>query len=248
MKIVVTGASAGIGYSTCKLLLESGHEVIGIARRESRLLELKEFGGDKFSYFVADVGNLEVINKIISDNIKVFEEVDVLVNNAGLASGMEKAPKSEWEDWAVMIQTNVVALANFTHKILPLMIKKDSGYIINMGSISGTHCYPGSNVYGATKAFVKQFSLNLRADILGSRVRVTNIEPGICGDSEFSNVRFKQDDTKVETYYKGLDYLQPIDIANTVLWLINQPQRFNVNSIEIMPTDQAFAGLATHRR
>lgn len=142
-----------------------------------------------------------------------------------------------------MINTNVLGLVHLTHEILPFMTAKNSGYVINIGSTAGNHPYFGANVYGATKAFVRQFSLNLRADLVGKKVRVTNLEPGLCGGTEFSNVRFKDDYDKASAVYEGVEYIQPTDIANIVAWLVEQPEHLNVNELELMPTAQTFAGL-----
>lgn len=142
-----------------------------------------------------------------------------------------------------MINTNIVGLTYLTRQILPQMVARKLGHIINLGSIAGTYPYPGGNVYGATKAFVEQFSLNLRADLAGTNVRVTNVEPGLCGGTEFSNVRFKGDDEKAASVYANVQPIQPIDIANTILWIYQQPPHVNINRIEIMPVAQSFSAL-----
>ena len=158
--------------------------------------------------------------------------------------GLEPAYDANYNDWETMIQTNIIGLIHLTHQILPSMVERNYGYIINLGSVAGTYAYKGGNVYGASKAFVKQFSANLRTDLLGKRIRVTNIEPGLCGGTEFSNIRFHGNDEQAATVYKDVDYVTPEDIANTVSWLVNTPNHFNVNSIEIMPVAQASAGLS----
>ncbi|MDB0196287.1 NAD(P)-dependent oxidoreductase, partial [Acinetobacter baumannii] len=171
----------------------------------------------------------ENINKLFKELPNEFQidQIDLLVNNAGLALGLEPADKADLDDWYTMIDTNVKGLVTVTRLILPSMVKKKSGLIINMGSIAGTYPYPGGNVYGATKAFVEQFSLNLRADLAGTGVRVTNIEPGLCGGTEFSLVRFKGDQEKANSLYDKKNPILPEDIANTVAWIASQPPHIN---------------------
>ena len=243
MLALVTGASAGFGYSISKKLIELGYNVIGCGRRAEKLEELKQELGEKFYPLVFDMKDtVENINKVLVDLPAEFQigQIDLLVNNAGLALGLEPADKAELDDWYTMIDTNVKGLVTITRLILPSMVKKKSGLIINMGSIAGTYPYPGGNVYGATKAFVEQFSLNLRADLAGTGVRVTNIEPGLCGGTEFSLVRFKGDEDKVNSLYDKKNPLLPEDIANTVAWIASQPPHININRIEMMPTTQSF--------
>lgn len=172
-----------------------------------------------------------------------YSKIDILVNNAGLALGLEPAHQADLTDWNRMVDTNIKGLYLMTRKILPGMVERKSGHIINIGSIAGNYAYPGGNAYGATKAFVKQFSRNLRADLLGTQVRVTNIEPGLA-ETEFSLVRFHGDKDKADNVYKGANPLTAEDIAESVLWAAEQPQHVNINSIELMPTSQAWAALA----
>jgi len=177
-----------------------------------------------------------------------WKHVDLLVNNAGLALGLEPAHQANLADWYQMIDTNIKGLVTVTRFILPEMVARNTGHIINLGSIAGSYPYAGSNVYGGTKAFVKQFSLNLRADLAGTNVRVTNVEPGLCGGTEFSNVRFHGDDEKAAKVYENVEYVSPEDIANIVLWLNQQPEHVNINRIEVMPTAQSFAGMSVSRK
>ena len=176
-----------------------------------------------------------------------FKEIDCLINNAGLALGLDSADKADFADWQTMIQTNIVGLTFLTRQILPQMVERKSGYIINIGSIAGNYPYPGGNVYGATKAFVRQFSLNLRADLAGTGIRVTDIEPGLCGGTEFSNVRFKGDDERAAGVYENIRFIRPEDITDTALWLYRRPAHMNVNTIEIMPVAQSFGALPVVR-
>ncbi|EMX3564939.1 SDR family NAD(P)-dependent oxidoreductase, partial [Acinetobacter baumannii] len=218
MLALVTGASAGFGYSISKKLIESDYKVIGCGRRAEKLEELQKQLGENFYPLVFDMTDTaENINKLFKELPNEFQidQIDLLVNNAGLALGLEPADKADLDDWYTMIDTNVKGLVTVTRLILPSMVKKKSGLIINMGSIAGTYPYPGGNVYGATKAFVEQFSLNLRADLAGTGVRVTNIEPGLCGGTEFSLVRFKGDQEKANSLYDKKNPILPEDIANT---------------------------------
>lgn len=169
------------------------------------------------------------------------------MNNAGLALGLDAAYEADLDDWYQMIDTNIKGVVTITHLILPGMVERNTGHIINLGSIAGTYAYPGGNVYEGTKAFLKQFSLNLRADLIGTAIRVSNVEPGLCGDTEFSYVRFKGDKEKVSKLYENVEYLKPEDIAEIVLWLNQQPNHVNVNSIEIMPVSQSFSSLMVHK-
>ncbi len=245
MTILVTGVTAGFGEQIARDFIAQGHHVIGTGRREHRLAELKSEFGDNFTPLCFDVADLEATRAALSS--VDLSKVCVLVNNAGLALGLSAAHEADMTDWLTMIDVNVKGLAHMTHLVLPYMVKNNHGTIINIGSVAGNHPYFGANVYGATKAFVKQFSNNLRADLAGTRVRVTNIEPGMCGGTEFSHVRFKGDDTKAAAVYDSVEFLSAKDISNTVLWIVSQPWHMNVNSIEIMPTAQSYAGLSVTR-
>ncbi|MEE3608637.1 SDR family oxidoreductase [Avibacterium paragallinarum] len=243
MAILITGASAGFGKAMCEVFINAGYKVIGAARRLEKLTALQNELGENFYPLQMDMNNLTQISTALSQLPEAFQEIDLLVNNAGLALGLEPAHQANFEDWLTMINTNIVGLTYLTRQILPQMVARKQGHIINLGSIAGTYPYPGGNVYGATKAFVEQFSLNLRADLAGTNVRVTNVEPGLCGGTEFSNVRFKGDDEKAESVYANVQPIQPIDIANTVLWIYQQPPHVNINRIEIMPVAQSFSAL-----
>jgi 3-hydroxy acid dehydrogenase/malonic semialdehyde reductase len=176
-----------------------------------------------------------------------FAQVDVVINNAGLALGMEGATQASLDDWDRMIDTNCRGLAYITRAFLPGMVERRRGHIVNLGSTAGSYPHPGGNVYGATKAFVHQFSLNLRSDLHGTGVRVTCIEPGMCGGTEFSQVRFAGDKERVERLYAGAKPLTSDDIAGTIEWTIALPAHVNVNTIELMPVGQSFGALAVHR-
>lgn len=244
---LVTGVTAGFGLAICKTLINAGYKVIGTGRRGERLAELKTEFGEHFLPLAFDVSDIEQVKKALNERPAGWQAVDLLVNNAGLALGLESANKANLDDWFQMIDTNIKGLVAVTREILPEMVARNQGHIINIGSIAGNYAYPGSNVYGGTKAFVKQFSLNLRADLAGTAIRVSNVEPGLCGGTEFSNVRFKGDDEKAAKVYENVDFVTPEDIANIVLWLNQQPAHVNINRIEVMPTAQSFAPLSVSR-
>lgn len=247
MTVLITGASAGFGEAACKLFVQNGYRVIGAARRMDKLSALKDELGENFLPLQMDMTDKNSINNALSEIPEKWQEIELLVNNAGLALGLEPAYKCDFADWEQMIATNVLGLTYLTRQILPKMVAKKRGHIINIGSIAGTYPYPGGNVYGATKAFVKQFSRNLRADLAGTRVRVSNIEPGLCGDTEFSNVRFKWDNEKAAQVYENVEFVKPDDIAEIILWVFRQPEYVNINSIEVMPVAQSYAALSIYR-
>ena len=243
MNVLITGASAGFGKALAERLVAKGHRVIGCARRLDKLNALAENLGELFLPVVMDVSDTASIPQIIADLPVDFKQIDVLVNNAGLALGTNSAQKSSLDDWMRMVDTNIKGLIALTHAVLPAMVARDSGYIINLGSIAGNWPYYGGNVYGGTKAFVKQFSLNLRADLVGTQVRVTNLEPGSVAGTEFSNVRYHGDDDKAAEVYDGFKNMTGDDIGDILLWLIESPAHINVNRLEVMPVAQTYNGL-----
>ena len=248
MNVLITGASAGFGKALAERLVANGHRVIGCARRIDKLNALAEILGENFLPVVMDVSDTDSIPQIVADLPDDFKHIDVLVNNAGLALGTEPAHKASLDDWMQMVDTNVKGLMSLTHAVLPDMVERDSGYIINVGSIAGSWPYFGGNVYGATKAFVKQFSLNLRADLVGTQVRVTNIEPGVVAGTEFSNVRYHGDDDKAAKVYDGFKTMTGEDIGDILLWLIDSPAHINVNRLEVMPVAQTYNGLTVAKK
>ena len=243
MNVLITGASAGFGEALARRLVAKGHRVIGCARRLDKLNALAQELGELFLPVVMDVSDTASIPQIIADLPEGFNQIDVLVNNAGLALGTEAAQNASLDDWMRMTDTNIKGLMALTHAVLPAMVARDSGYIINVGSIAGSWPYFGGNVYGATKAFVKQFSLNLRADLIGTQVRVTNLEPGNVAGTEFSNVRYHGDDEKAAQVYDGFKTMTGDDIGDILLWLIESPAHINVNRLEVMPVAQTYNGL-----
>ncbi|MEN3931102.1 SDR family NAD(P)-dependent oxidoreductase [Microvirga sp. W0021] len=248
MVALITGATAGFGRAIAERFIKEGIRVVGVGRRRERLDELtKQFGADKFYGIAADVNDREALMAGIRAIPKDFADITILVNNAGLALGLEPAQKASLDNWDEMIRTNCQALVTVTHAILPGMVERGKGHIINMGSTAGEWPYFGANVYGATKAFVHQFSLNLRADLAGTPIRVTNIEPGLVGGTEFSNVRLG-DDAKAAAVYAGTDPLMPDDIAEAAYWVVSLPAHVNINTMQMMPVCQSFAGLSVNRK
>lgn len=247
MIIFVTGATAGFGAEIARKFVKAGHQVIASGRRKERLADLKAELGDALYIVQLDVTNRASVGEAIEALPAEWRNIDVLVNNAGLALGLEKADKAELDDWENMIDTNAKGLVYMTRAVLPGMVERNVGHIINIGSTAGNWPYAGGNVYGATKAFVRQFSYNLRSDLHGTHVRVTNIEPGLCGGTEFSNVRFKGDDDKANQTYDNANPLTAADVAESVFWVSTLPAHVNINSIEMMPVSQSLAGLQVHR-
>lgn len=247
---LITGASAGFGRAIALKLADQKLKLVLLARREERLEALaKELSPKtKCRVIAVDVRDQKAVRTALDGLPVGWREIDVLVNNAGLALGLSPADKADWSDWDQMIQTNCAALAWLTRQLLPGMVERQRGHIVMLGSIAGEYAYPGGNVYGATKAFVAQFARNLRADILGSGVRVTNVEPGLVGGSEFSLVRFKGDAEKAAKVYAGADPLLPEDVAEAVAWAVRQPARVDIASIEMMPVTQAHGPLAISRK
>jgi NADP-dependent 3-hydroxy acid dehydrogenase YdfG len=245
--IFITGATAGFGLACVKLFVQNGAKVIAAGRRADRLEELKKEFADNIHIITLDVRKKAAVKKAIANLPEKFSQVDVLINNAGLALGLSSFDQQSEDDLEQMVETNIMGVLHCTHALLPEMIKRNNGHIVNLSSIAGTYPYPGGNVYGATKAFVTQFSLNLRADVLGKNIRITNIEPGMC-DTEFSTVRFKGDKNKADNIYAGMQPLTAQDIAETILWTLCRPAHVNINRVEIMPTAQAFSPFAVSRK
>lgn len=242
---LITGATSGIGLATTKRLLAAGSKVIATGRRIERLNELASGSSDCCHVQVLDVMDVEAV-AALPDALPHDFAPDIVVNNAGLALGLEGASEASLSDWDRMIATNVRGLVHLTRAFLPRLVELPRADVINISSVSGTYPYPGSNVYGATKAFVTQFSVNLRADLLGTRVRVTSVEPGMT-NTEFSTVRFAGNQEKADAVYRGVDALGGEDIAEIVANILALPPHVNVNRIEVMPVQQAFGPFAVQR-
>lgn len=246
--ILVTGATSGFGKEIAIDCVKNGAKVIAIGRRVDLLNKLKSsLPKEKIAVIKFDIlqDDPEVLlEQTIPDD---FKDITALVNNAGLALGFNKFHLGNLSDFKTVINTNITGLVAITHSVLKkIMIPKNSGYVINIGSIAGNHPTQFSNVYGATKSFVKMFSYNLRADLHGTKIRVTNVEPGLA-ETEFSIVRFSGDTEKASNVYKNMNPLTAKDISKTVIWLLETPKHMNVNSIEVMPTSQSHNGWAVHR-
>ena len=246
--IMITGATSGFGEACARLFAGKGWRLIISGRRQQRLESLQqELGGPENVYTCCfDISDRQAVEKAFAELPPGFSQIDVLLNNAGLALGLEPAYKTRLDDWETMVDTNIKGLLYCTRTVLPTMVERKTGYIINIGSVAGNWPYPGGNVYCATKAFVRQFSLAVRADLLGTNVRVTNIEPGNA-ETEFSMVRFKDDQDRADKVYQGTIALTANDVADTVWWLANTPQHVNVTTLELMPTQQANGPMAFHR-
>lgn len=248
MIVLVTGATAGFGLAIARRFAADGATIVAVGRRADRLAALAaELGTDRVHALTLDVADRDGVQAAIAGLPGAFAGIDVLVNNAGLARGLEPAQSAELDDWDAMVDTNIKGLMYVTRAVLPGMVARDRGHVVNIGSTAGEWPYPGGNVYGATKAFVRQFSLNLRADLFGTKVRVTDIEPGLVGGTEFSSVRFKGDDAKAAGVYAGTEPLTPEDIADAVHWVATRPARVNVNTLQVMPVVQSFGPLRVQR-
>jgi 3-hydroxy acid dehydrogenase/malonic semialdehyde reductase len=242
----VTGASSGFGVAIARRFVARGDRVVITARRVERLDALASELGPAALVRALDVQDRSAVLRCVEELPKEFADIDCLVNNAGMALGIGAAPAADVGDWERMIDTNCKGLAYVTRALLPGMVARKRGHIVNIGSVAGTYPYPGGNVYGATKAFVHQFSLNLRSDLHGTGIRVTCIEPGMCGGTEFSEVRFG-DKAKAAAVYDGMQPLSADDVAEAVAWVSSLPPHVNVNAIELMPVAQSFAPFQVHR-
>jgi 3-hydroxy acid dehydrogenase/malonic semialdehyde reductase len=247
MNVLVTGATAGFGSAISERLCREGHRVFGTGRRVDRLAPLAAQYPGQLSAHALDVRDRQAVQTLVGEIEAGHGGVDVLVNNAGLALGIAPAQEASLDDWDQMVDTNIKGLMYCSHAALPGMVARNRGWIFNLGSVAGTYPYPGGNVYGATKAFVHQFSLNLRADLVGKNVHVTSIEPGLCGGTEFSVTRFGGDEQRAAGVYAGTEPLTADDIAATIAWLLSMPPHVNINAIELMPTCQAPNALAIAR-
>jgi NADP-dependent 3-hydroxy acid dehydrogenase YdfG len=244
--VFITGASSGIGAAVARRFAADGARLVLAARREDRLRALAHELGVPAHVVALDVRDRTAVERAVAALPEAFAAVTILVNSAGGALGLEPAQAASLEDWDAMVDTNCKGLMYVTRAILPGMVARDRGHVINLGSVAGTYPYPGGNVYGASKAFVEQLSLDLRADLTGKRVRVTNIEPGMV-ETEFSLVRFKGDEEKARAVYQGFPPLSADDVAEAIHWCATLPEHVNVNRIELMSVMQSFAGFAVKR-
>jgi NADP-dependent 3-hydroxy acid dehydrogenase YdfG len=246
--VLVTGATAGFGEATAERFARDGARLVIAGRRGDRIAALARRLSAQAPVhpLTLDVRDRAAVERALATLPADFARVDVLVNNAGLALGLEPAHRASVDDWEQMIDTNNRGLVVVTRQVLPGMVERGRGHVVNVGSVAAHYPYPGGNVYGATKAFVHQFSLNLRADLVGSGVRVTCVEPGMA-ETEFSLVRLK-DAEKARAVYQGVTPLSAADVADAIHWVVTRPPHVNVNVLELMPEQQAFSPLAVKRR
>ncbi|MDR1367166.1 MAG: SDR family NAD(P)-dependent oxidoreductase [Candidatus Accumulibacter sp.] len=240
MIVLVTGASSGFGEEIARRFSQEGHRVIAAARRIGRLKNLRAEVGESLFPLGIDVTDNSSIEAGIASLPKDWAPIDILVNNAGLALGIEPAHFASIEEWETMIDTNNKGLVRMTRALLPGMVARNTGHIVNIGSVAGESPYPGGNVYGATKAFVEQFTRNLKADLVGTGVRTTTIAPGLCGGTEFSKVRYRGDGAAAARVYEGTTPLTASDVAEAVFWVTTLPPHVNINHLEMMPTCQGY--------
>ena len=243
---LITGATSGFGAAAVRRFVAAGWRVIATGRRADRLQALvDELGADKVHAAAFDIRDETALDAALDALPAAFRDIDLLVNNAGLALGTAPAQQASLDDWRTMIETNVLALVTVTRRLLPLLVER-KGAIINIGSIAGSYPYPGGNTYGGTKAFVRQFSLGLRSDLHGTGVRVTDIEPGMA-ETEFTLVRTHGDQAASDKLYAGAQPMTADDIAEQIFYVATLPPHLNINRLEIMPVSQSFAGFQVHR-
>ena len=248
--VFITGATSGFGEACARRFAQAGWKLVITGRRTERLdaLAAELSPTTEVLALTLDVRDRAAMQAAIDALPAGFARLRGLVNNAGLALGTDPAQQCSLDDWDTMVDTNVKGLMYATRMLLPRLIAHGAGAsIVNIGSVAGRWPYPGGNVYGGTKAFVRQFSQNLRCDLAGTGVRVSDLEPGLC-ESEFSLVRFGGDQARYDATYAGADPVQPQDIAETVFWLMNQPPHINITTLEIMPVSQSWAGFAIERK
>lgn len=246
--VLITGASSGFGEACAEKFAESGHSLVLLARRLDRLEALAQRLSGRCAVHIArlDITDPEAVNTVLDNLPEKFRAVDILVNNAGLALGLDPAHQADMRDWETMVETNILGLLRVTRRLLPGMVARNSGHIINIGSTAGSWPYPGGNVYGASKSFVQMFSRQLRADLLGKQIRVTNLDPGLA-ETEFSEVRFKSNKEQAKQLYKNTQPLTAQDIADIVHWVTSVPAHVNINTLEVMPVCQAWSPLSVDK-
>lgn len=248
--VLITGASSGIGAACAKYFAQANAKLLLCARRldilQSMTVQLQNAYGIEIYPFQLDVSNHDEVKSIFSSLPQAWKDIDILVNNAGLAAGFDPIQNGDINDWEAMINTNVKGLLYVTRETLPQMIVKNSGHIINIGSIAGHQVYPNGAVYCASKYAVKALSEGLRMDLLGTKIRVSSVDPGAV-ETNFSLVRFKGDSKRAETVYQGIEALSANDIADAVFYCATRPPHVNISELIIMPTDQASATLISRK-
>jgi serine 3-dehydrogenase len=242
--ILITGSTAGFGEAAARRFVGGGWRAIGTGRRADRLRALQEELGDAFLPLEIDMRDLEAVESIAKLS-PPWGEIDLLLNNAGLAPPTDPLPETGWDKVATVIDTNITGLVALTRALLPKLVER-RGQIINLSSVAATYPYKGGAVYAGTKAFVRQFSLDLRCDLAGTGVRVTSIEPGMA-ETEFTIVRTGGDKDASDKLYSGMGPMTADDLADLFWWLANLPPHLNINAIELMPVSQSWAGFTVHR-
>jgi len=242
--VLITGATAGFGRAAAKRFVHGGWNVIGTGRRAARLRELQEELGDAFLPLEIDMRDREALESLARLS-PPWADIDLLLNNAGLAPPTDPLPDADWHRIETVIETNVTGLVALTRALLPKLVER-KGHIINLSSVAATYPYKGGAVYAGTKAFVRQFSLDLRCDLAGTGVRVTSVEPGMA-ETEFTIVRTGGDKEASDKLYAGMDPMTAEDLADLFWWLANLPPHLNINTIELMPVSQSFAGFTVSR-
>ncbi|SIS42103.1 MAG: SDR family NAD(P)-dependent oxidoreductase [Thalassolituus maritimus] len=244
--VLITGASSGFGEECARVFAKQGSYRLILASRRLDLLdklasELRPMCDVHISEL--DVSSTTSVDKFLTDLPEKYRDIDIFINSAGLALGLDPTQNSNFEDWNVMIQTNVMGMLRLTHAILPRMVERNKGHIVSLGSTAGNWPYPGGNVYGATKSFIQSFARGLKSDLLGTNVRITNIDPGL-SKTNFSLTRFKGDAVRADSLYENKKPLLAEDVASIICWVCSLPSHVNINNIEVMPVCQAFAGLS----
>ncbi len=247
--VLITGASSGIGASCVKYFAQAGAKLILAARRLERLQQIVEtlkLSAEQFHLIELDVRDRNAVESAISKLPSEWSNIDILINNAGLSRGLDKLHEGSYQDWEEMIDTNVKGLLYLTRCVVPGMVERNHGHVVNIGSIAGHQTYPGGNVYCATKAAVRAISEGLKQDLLGTPIRVSSVDPGLV-ETEFSQVRFHGDDQKASKVYQGLIPLTPDDIADVILFCVTRPSHVNLSEILLVPVDQASATMVNRK-
>jgi NADP-dependent 3-hydroxy acid dehydrogenase YdfG len=247
--VLITGASSGIGAACAKVFANAGAKLILAARRLERLQELVELSDTtsvQFHLLQLDVSDRSAVESAISTLPPGWSDIDILINNAGLSRGLDKLHEGDFQDWEEMIDTNIKGLLYLTRYVVPGMVKRDRGHVVNIGSIAGHQTYPNGNVYCGTKAAVRAISEGLKQDLLGTPIRVSSVDPGMV-ETEFSEVRFHGDSDRAKKVYQGVTPLTPDDVADVVFFCVTRPSHVNINEVVLMPVDQASATLVNRR-
>ena len=244
--VLVTGAGAGIGAATARRFASEGARVIAADYQADRLDETRKGFEDSMRGLALDLRNSDAVFAAVAELPEDFKDISILVNNAGVGPGLEPAHEAQLGDWEAIVDTNIKGVLYCTRAILPGMVERGRGHIVNISSTAATNNYKGGNVYGGSKAFVRQFSLNLRCDLLGTPIRVSSIEPGMT-ETRFTEVRFREDSSKTAAHYEGLTPLSGDDLADVIYYTTMVPAHVNINSLQVTPIGMAPAGYAIHR-